>query len=149
MVEDGKQKQVVGSTIIVPAGANSGGLVNFQHKVFAKDLFELKLKPTALEQRLTKELGPDEARALIVDLRMVSLELLKQVDKPQPVQTLRKYPKLLEFYSTCTADIENDGHPFQVSPTCTSRAFTTRAYSDSQEDVDDLYRPARLSGIPA
>jgi hypothetical protein len=108
--EDGKQKQVFGLTVVVPAGANSAGLVNFQHKAFARDLLQLKLKSDALEQRLARELGSDEARKVIAELRTVGRELLKQPD--QPVETLRKHPKLLELYSSCTADIENDGHQF-------------------------------------
>ena len=108
--EDGKQKQVAGITVVVPKGANSAGLVNFHHKTFVRDLVTLKLKGDALEQTLAKTLGPDESKKVLADLRSVSLELLKQPDKP--VETLRKYPKLIEFYSSCTADIENDGHRF-------------------------------------
>src|SRR5262245_29844591 len=108
--DDGKQKQVVGLTVVVPTGTTSGGLVNFQHKAFIRDLIELKLKSNALEQRLTKALGPDEARKLVVDLQIVGRELMKQPEKL--VETVRNHPRLLEVYSTCTADVENDGHRF-------------------------------------
>ena len=60
--------------------------------------------------RLARELGPEESRQVIADLRTVSREFLKQPEKP--IETLRKFPKLIEFYSSCTADIENDGHRF-------------------------------------
>ena len=121
--EDGKQKQVVGLTIVVPEGTNSAGLVNFQHKAFARDLVQLKLKSDALEQRLAKELGPDEARKLIAELRTFGRELVKQPEKL--VETIRKHPKLLELYSSCTADIENDGHRFgEDLPDAEKKALT-------------------------
>jgi hypothetical protein len=108
--EDGKQKQVVGLTIVVPRGTNSAGLVNFQHKSFANDLIQLKLGSDAIEQKLAKALGPDESRQLVTELRAVGRELLKQPEKF--VETIRKHPKLIEAYSSCNADIENDGHRF-------------------------------------
>jgi hypothetical protein len=108
--EDGKQKQVVGLTVVVPKGTNSAGLVNFQHKAFIRDLIELKLKSKALEQRLTKDLGPEEARQLMVELQIAGRELMRQPEKL--VETVRNHPKLLDVYSTCTADVENDGHRF-------------------------------------
>jgi hypothetical protein len=121
--EDGKQKQVVGLTIVVPEGTNSAGLVNFQHKAFARDLVQLKLKSDALEQRLAKELGPDEARKLIAELRTFGRELVKQPEKL--VETIRKHPKLLELYSSCTADIESDGHRFgEDLPDAEKKALT-------------------------
>ena len=109
-VEDGKEKQVVGLTIVVPKGASSAGLVNFQHKRFVRDLVQLRLKPDALDRELAAQFGDDEGKKIAADLRTVARELMKQPEKL--VETLRKHPKLLEAYSSCTADVENDGHRF-------------------------------------
>ena len=109
-VEDGKEKQVVGLTIVVPKGASSAGLVNFQHKRFVRDLVQLRLKPDALDRELAGQFGDDEGKKIATDLRTVARELMKQPEKL--VETLRKHPKLLEAYSSCTADVENDGHRF-------------------------------------
>ncbi len=109
-VEDGKEKQVVGLTIVVPKGASAARLVNFQHKAFIGDLVALKLKPDALDQKLAKQFGPDEAKVIATDLRAVALELMRSPEKL--VETLRKHPKLLEAYTSCGAETENDGHRF-------------------------------------
>ena len=110
MVEDGKEKQVFGLTIVVPEGVNSAGLVNFQHKAFVGDLLALRRKPEALDQKLAKQFGEEEAKRIVADLRGVAEALLKRPE--QLVETLRKHPKLVEAYSSCTADVENDGHRF-------------------------------------
>ncbi len=109
-VEGDEEKQIFGLTVVLPEGSNSAGLVNFRHKLFANNLVELKRRPEGLEQRLTQELGADEAQAVMAELREAGTALLK--DPSKPVQTLRNHPKLIELYSTCNGDIENDGHPF-------------------------------------
>jgi hypothetical protein len=110
VVEDGKEKQVAGLTIVIPRGASSAALVNFQHKRFVGDLVELRLRPDALDQKLAKQFGDEEGKKIAADLRSVSAALVK---KPELlVETLRKHPKLLEAYSACTAEVENDGHRF-------------------------------------
>jgi hypothetical protein len=94
-------------------GTNSAlaaGLGNFDHKVFVRDLVELKLRPDALNAALAKRFGDEEAKKLVAELQSVAAELRKQPDRP--IETMRKYPRLVEHYSTCTADIENDGHRF-------------------------------------
>jgi hypothetical protein len=97
-------------TVVLPKGMNSAGLGNFDHKAFVRDLVELRLKPQVLEQRLGRELGAEEATKTVADLRAVSGELLKSPERP--IETMRRHPRLVELYSSCTADIENDGHRF-------------------------------------
>ncbi len=109
-VESGTPKQVVGLTVVIPKGSSAAALVNFRHKAFADDLVELRAKPDALGQRLAKAVGEEDAMKILTELRAVAGDLLQQPDRP--LETMRKYPQLLDFYSTCTADIENDGHPF-------------------------------------
>jgi hypothetical protein len=110
VVEDGKEKQVAGLTIVVPKGASAAALVNFQHKRFVGDLVALRLKPDALDQKLAKQFGDEEGKRIAADLRSVAAALVK--NPGLLVETLRKHPKLLEAYSSCTADVENAGHPF-------------------------------------
>jgi hypothetical protein len=109
-VDEGKEKQILGMTVVLPKGMNSAGLGNFDHKAFVRDLVELRLKPQVLEQRLGRELGAEEATKTVADLRAVSGELLKSPERP--IETMRRHPRLVELYSSCTADIENDGHRF-------------------------------------
>jgi mono/diheme cytochrome c family protein len=110
VVEDGKEKQIAGLTIVVPRGASSAALVNFQHKRFVGDLVQLRLKPDALDRELAKRFGDDEGKKIAADLRSAGAALVKQPELV--IETLRKHPKLLEVYSSCTADVENDGHRF-------------------------------------
>jgi mono/diheme cytochrome c family protein len=109
-VEDGKEKQVAGITVVLPKGMNSAALGNFNHKAFVRDLVQLSLKPEALEQRVTKQLGEEAGRKIVGELRAVSGELLKRPERP--IETMRAHPQLVELYSSCTADVENDGHRF-------------------------------------
>ena len=109
-VEDGKEKQLVGMTVVLPKGMNTAGLGNFDHKAFVRDLLELKLRPDALSGRLAKQFGADEAKTLAAELQSVAAELRKAPDRP--IETMRKHRKLVEFYASCTADVENDGHTF-------------------------------------
>ena len=46
----------------------------------------------------------------IAELQAVGTELRKSPERP--VETMRKHPRLVEAYSSCTADVENDGHAF-------------------------------------
>ncbi|MCG6873989.1 MAG: cytochrome c [Betaproteobacteria bacterium] len=109
-VQDGQQKQIVGMTVVLPKGMNSAGLGNFDHKVFIRDLVDLRRDPKGLDQRLTKQLGEEEGKQTMGELKVVAVELLKDPEKP--IETMRGHPKLVQLYSTCNADIENDGHRF-------------------------------------
>ncbi len=109
-VEDGSEKQILGLTIVVPQGASAAALVNFQHKRFIGDLVELRLKPDALDRKLAQQFGDEEGKKMAADLRSVAAAL---TSKPELlVETLRRHPQLLEAYSACTAEVENEGHRF-------------------------------------
>ena len=109
-VEGGKEKEILGMTVMLPGGMNSASLGNFDHKAFVRDLVQLRLKPDVLGARLADHLGAEEALKTIAELRAVSGELLKQPERP--IETMRGHPKLVELYSSCTSEIENDGHRF-------------------------------------
>jgi hypothetical protein len=108
---DGKEeKQVVGFTLTIPAGTSAGGMANFQHKRFANDLVLAKLKPEALDERLAKLLGPEDGKLVAADLRSLMADAVKDPEKL--VDAVRARPRLLTAYSSCFADIENEGHRF-------------------------------------
>ncbi len=108
---DGKEeKQILGFTLVLPAGTSVGGLASFQHKAFVNDLILAKLKPDDLDAKLVKQLGEAEGKKIAADLRSVTQEIAQDPEKL--VDAIRRYPRLLEIYSSCTADIENQGHPF-------------------------------------
>ena len=70
----------------------------------------MQRKGDALEQKLAKYLGASRRQG-----RAGGAAIRKLSDESAPtsrLETLRKYPKLIEFYSSCTAEIENDGHRF-------------------------------------
>jgi hypothetical protein len=110
LVEDGKEKQIAGLTIVVPAGSSAARLGNFQHKQFLGDLVELRLHPKDLQRKLQAGLGDKEGAQAFAELSTVADQLLK--DPSQLVQVLRRHPRLFEAYSSCTDAIENDGHRF-------------------------------------
>jgi len=110
VVEEGQEKQVFGLTVVIPEGTPSGGLGNFLHKAFVDDLLGLRLKPEAVEEKFVKRFGEEEGRKIVAELRTTARELLKQPEKL--VETIRNHRRVLEIYGSCTALIENDGHPF-------------------------------------
>jgi hypothetical protein len=108
---DGKEeRQILGFTLVLPKGTRVGGLASFQHKAFVNDLILAKLKPDELDAKLVKQLGEAQGKKVAADLRAVTAEIAK--DPEQLVEALRRYPRLIEIYSSCTADVENQGHPF-------------------------------------
>lgn len=108
---DGKdEKQVFGFELVLPQGTSVGALASFRHKAFVNDLIQLKLHPDALNDRLVKQWGPDNARRIVGDLRAVGTAITKNPE--QLVDAIRQHPYLLEVYSSCTSDIENAGHNF-------------------------------------
>jgi hypothetical protein len=110
VTEDGKQKEIAGLTIVVPANTEAGKLGNFQHKAFANDLLRSKLHPAEFEADLVKRLGEAQGREIAAQMRTMRTELLK--DPAKFIQTAKGYPKVLQAYSACTADVENAGHRF-------------------------------------
>jgi hypothetical protein len=110
MVEGGKERQLAGLSMIIPAGSSSARLGNFRHKQFLDDLVELRLHPGALQRRLQAGLGPVEGPAVFADLRTIADRMLK--NPSQLVQALRQHPRLFAAYSSCTDEIEGEGHRF-------------------------------------
>jgi len=108
---DGKdEKQVFGFALVLPVGTAVGALASFQHKAFANDLIQLKLHPRDLTDRLTKQWGREKADKITEGLRSVGTVMIGNPE--QVVDEMRRHEVLLEVYSSCTADIENEGHTF-------------------------------------
>lgn len=108
--EGGAEKELYGLTVIIPKGTTSAALGNFQHKPFLNDLLLASLKPAELESKLTQRLGDKDGKEMAQQMQTLKVELLK--DPARSLDTVRKYPKILEAYSSCLADVENGGHRF-------------------------------------
>ena len=104
------ETQVLGFTVVLPAGTSVAGMASFQHKAFVNDLVAAKLRPAELDARLVRELGDAEGRQVAAELRTIIGEIAK--DPARLVDVVRSHPRLVEIYSSCTADIENEGHRF-------------------------------------
>ncbi|MET0440570.1 MAG: cytochrome c [Casimicrobiaceae bacterium] len=104
------EKQVFGIALVLPAGTSVGGLASFQHKAFVNDIILAKLRPDELTARLVKQFGETEGKQVVAELSAVTSEIAK--DPERLVDTVRRYPHLVEIYSSCTDGIENKGHPF-------------------------------------
>jgi len=77
----------------------------------------------ALEKKLALQLGEAEGKALATALVGTVEQISK--DPAGMIAAVAKNPKILEAYSTCTADIENDGHRFGESlPPADKNALT-------------------------
>ncbi len=112
---DGKEeKKLVGFTVKVQAGATAGNVGNFQHKSFIVDLVELKLHRDRLQQRLSGSLGADNARKLMAELDTIADVASK--DPSAMVEAVKaaraRLPLLARAYSSCSEEIENNGHRF-------------------------------------
>jgi hypothetical protein len=112
---DGKEeKKLIGFTVRVPAGGNAGDVGDFQHKAFIIDLLTAKLRPAELEARLAKRLPADEAKKLAAEMQNIGTAIaadpgsLVEVVKEARART----PSLWRVYSSCTDEIENEGHRF-------------------------------------
>jgi hypothetical protein len=105
-----KEHQVLGFSLTIPAGANSGALGNFQHKRFVGDLVESKLHPDELQTRLTRALGEERGKQVFADLNSIRDSVVN--DPGSLVNEIRNRPYLLEVYGSCAATIENAGHTF-------------------------------------
>jgi hypothetical protein len=105
-----EEKQVLGFTLVLPEGTSVGGLASFQHKAFVNDIIQAKLKPDELNTRLVKQFGEVEGKKVATELNAITGEIAK--DPARLVDAIRRYPHLVEIYSSCTANIENQGHPF-------------------------------------
>ncbi|MBL8470172.1 MAG: cytochrome c [Rhodocyclaceae bacterium] len=108
-----EEKRVLGFTLVIPAGTNAGALGNFQHKQFMQDLIEAKLRPMSVTTRLAPRLGMDEAKRATEVLAGLTDAVL--ADPSVLVDAAKKQPELLRMYSSCLAEVENDGHRFGES----------------------------------
>jgi hypothetical protein len=112
---DGKEeKRLAGFTVRVPAGATAGNVGNFLHKDFIVDLARARLQPQALEARLATVLPAAEARRLTAEMQTIGRAIVSDPDRlVDVVKAARgRNPALWQVYSSCSAEIENDGHRF-------------------------------------
>jgi hypothetical protein len=108
---DGEQEdQVIGLQVRIPAGTNAALLGNFQYKAFIVDLVRSKTDRQKLQQHL--QTGMNEAEARQLGNELVEVAGLVIADPASLIDVIRERPHLLDAYSSCTADVENDGHDF-------------------------------------
>ena len=109
-----EEKRLAGFTVRVPAGATAGNVGNFQHKAFIVDLVQARLKPDALEARLAGLLPADEAKQLAAEMQSIGKAIVADPDRLVDVvkEARARTPALWQVYSSCRAEIENDGHRF-------------------------------------
>jgi hypothetical protein len=105
-----EEKQVLGFSVVLPAGTSVGALASFQHKAFVNDIILAKLKPDELNAKLVKQFGDVEGKKVAAELDAVTSEMAK--DPERLVDAIRRFPRLVEIYSSCTDYVENKGHPF-------------------------------------
>jgi len=96
--------------VVIPKNTASGSLGNFQHKEFVNDLVLAGLRPEQLQSKLSQRLGEQDAKEMTEQMRALKLALIE--DPTKMLDSVRKYPKIAEAYSSCLADIENTGHRF-------------------------------------
>lgn len=108
------EKRLVGFTVRVPAGATAGNVGNFRHKDFIVDLVRAKLRPKELEARLGTVLPPAEAGKLAAEMQTIGKAIVADPERLVAVvkEARARTPALWQVYSSCSAEIENDGHRF-------------------------------------
>jgi hypothetical protein len=113
-VWDGAEEKLAGFSVRIPAGSTAGKVGNFQHKAFIDDLIASKMHAQQLEQNYTARVGAANAHQLVLAMQetanAIVLDPGKLVDAIHAAST--RLPLLGEMYSSCTAEIENDGHRF-------------------------------------
>lgn len=112
---DGKEeKRLAGFTVRVPAGATAGNVGNFLHKDFIDDLVQARLKPGELEARLARILPAAETKQLVAEMQAIGKAIVADPDRLVEVvkEARARTPALWQVYSSCSAEIENDGHRF-------------------------------------
>ncbi|MDP2028790.1 MAG: cytochrome c [Thiobacillus sp.] len=112
---DGKEeKRLAGFTVTVPAGATAGNVGNFRHKDFIDDLVRAKLDRAELEARLAKVLPAAEAKKLAAEMQTIGKAIVAGPGRMVEVvkEARARTPVLWQVYSSCSAEIENDGHRF-------------------------------------
>jgi hypothetical protein len=109
-VVGGQEKQLFGFTIEVPKGTPAAALGGFQYKTFVNDLVLARLKPDALDAKLTAQMGAEGAKSMRKALEEVSSQMLKQPEAL--IALIHKHPEIVDAYTSCRADLENRGHRF-------------------------------------
>ncbi|MDP1926471.1 MAG: cytochrome c [Thiobacillus sp.] len=109
-----EEKRLAGFTVRVPAGATAGNVGNFRHKDFIVDLVHAKLKPKELEARLASVLPASDAKKLAAEMQAIGRAIVSDPDRLVEVvkEARARTPALWQVYSSCSAEIENDGHRF-------------------------------------
>ncbi|TBV94072.1 cytochrome c [Azotobacter chroococcum] len=114
---DGTAKEkLLGFQLTIPSeidgrGVTAGTLGNFQHKQFIVDLVRAKTGAQELEASLIQRFGEDTGGKVLGDLKAIADELIGQPNAL--VEALKARPYLIkQVYSSCTAEIENEGHRF-------------------------------------
>jgi cytochrome c1 len=109
-----EEKRLAGFTVRVPAGATAGNVGNFRHKDFIVDLVQARLKPDALEARLAGLLPANEAKQLAAEMQIIGKAIVANPDRLVEVvkEARARTPALWQVYSSCSTEIENDGHRF-------------------------------------
>ena len=109
-----EEKRLAGFTVRVPAGATAGNVGNFRHKDFIVDLVQARLKPDALEARLAGLLPANEAKQLAAEMQIIGKAIVADPDRLVEVvkEARARTPALWQVYSSCSTEIENDGHRF-------------------------------------
>jgi hypothetical protein len=105
-----EEQQVLGFKVTIPSGTRSGALGNFQHKQFVQDLLLSKLHPVELQERLNRTLGEKRGGEVLASLNQIREEVVRAPERM--VDEVSKHRELLAVYSSCTADVENEGHRF-------------------------------------
>jgi hypothetical protein len=114
--DGGDKERLLGFELTIPSeidgrGVTAGTLGNFQHKQFIVDLVRAKTAPKALETELAGRFGADTGARVLADLKAIGGEL---AGRPNAlVEALKARSWLIrQVYSSCTAEIENEGHRF-------------------------------------
>lgn len=108
---DGKSEgELLGFNLVLPEDFSVGRVTSFQHKAFVNNMLLARGKPAVAEEKLIQQFGGAEGKKIVEDLRFVAGALAKEPGRMAEV--LRSFPRLMTSYSSCTAEIENEGHPF-------------------------------------
>lgn len=114
ILDGNAERKLIGFTLRVPAGSSAGNVGNFQHKAFIVDLVSAKLRPRELAARLAQHLPAADAEQLAAEMQAIAGAIV--ADPGRLVEVVKaaraRTPQLWRVYSSCTAEIENQGHRF-------------------------------------
>ncbi len=116
-------RELRGFSVVLPAGSKVASLGNFLHKRFIDDMVLSKLRPSELQARLVKQYGEKDGKEIAGLLSRTADTALK--NPKELVSAVKREPRLLDIYSSCTATVENGGHTFgQDLPDADKKALT-------------------------